>query len=59
MMKRCAWAGSDPLYIAYHDDEWGVPVRDGRPVQNHWPTLAELPVTTLASEAMRDRKSVV
>ncbi|MCG8572958.1 MAG: DNA-3-methyladenine glycosylase I [Spirochaetes bacterium] len=27
-MKRCQWAGSDPLYIAYHDKEWGVPVYD-------------------------------
>ena len=27
---RCAWAGTDPLYIAYHDDEWGRPVRDDR-----------------------------
>ena len=26
--KRCEWAGSDPLYRAYHDDEWGVPVHD-------------------------------
>jgi DNA-3-methyladenine glycosylase I len=25
---RCAWAGSDPLYVAYHDKEWGVPLRD-------------------------------
>ena len=25
---RCGWAGSDPLYIAYHDTEWGVPTRD-------------------------------
>lgn len=25
---RCGWAGSDPLYIAYHDDEWGVPSHD-------------------------------
>ena len=24
---RCAWCPPDPLYIAYHDDEWGVPVR--------------------------------
>ena len=29
-MKRCAWAGSDPLYQAYHDQEWGVPVHDDR-----------------------------
>jgi DNA-3-methyladenine glycosylase I len=28
--KRCAWAGSDPLYVAYHDKEWGVPQRDPR-----------------------------
>lgn len=24
-MTRCGWAGSDPLYIKYHDEEWGVP----------------------------------
>jgi DNA-3-methyladenine glycosylase I len=29
-MQRCAWAGSDPLYQAYHDDEWGIPVHDDR-----------------------------
>jgi DNA-3-methyladenine glycosylase I len=28
--KRCAWAGLDPLYVAYHDEEWGVPEWDGR-----------------------------
>jgi DNA-3-methyladenine glycosylase I len=27
---RCAWAGADPTYIAYHDTEWGVPVYDER-----------------------------
>lgn len=30
MTLRCAWAGSDPLYIAYHDQEWGAPVHDDR-----------------------------
>ncbi len=25
---RCEWAGSDPLYVAYHDYDWGVPVHD-------------------------------
>lgn len=25
---RCTWCGNDPLYQAYHDDEWGVPVYD-------------------------------
>ena len=27
---RCAWCGIDPLYIQYHDNEWGVPVHDDR-----------------------------
>jgi DNA-3-methyladenine glycosylase I len=27
---RCAWVGADPLYVAYHDREWGVPVHDDR-----------------------------
>jgi DNA-3-methyladenine glycosylase I len=27
---RCGWAGTDPTYVAYHDDEWGVPVHDDR-----------------------------
>ena len=26
--KRCPWPGADPLYVAYHDEEWGVPERD-------------------------------
>ena len=30
MTTRCQWAGSDPLYVAYHDLEWGVPVHDDR-----------------------------
>src|ERR1043166_6094607 len=30
MKERCAWAGDDPLYVAYHDREWGVPSRDDR-----------------------------
>lgn len=29
-LRRCSWCGSDPLYVAYHDAEWGVPQRDGR-----------------------------
>lgn len=28
--KRCAWASTDTLYLAYHDNEWGVPVYDDR-----------------------------
>ncbi|NOZ42823.1 MAG: DNA-3-methyladenine glycosylase I [Alphaproteobacteria bacterium] len=30
MKNRCGWPGDDPLYVAYHDQEWGVPVRDSR-----------------------------
>ena len=29
-LVRCPWAGNDPLYVAYHDTEWGVPERDDR-----------------------------
>ena len=28
--QRCWWCGDDPLYVAYHDEEWGVPVHDER-----------------------------
>ena len=28
--KRCTWTGTDPLMIAYHDEEWGVPLHDDR-----------------------------
>jgi DNA-3-methyladenine glycosylase I len=30
MKNRCTWAGIDPLYLRYHDTEWGVPVHDDR-----------------------------
>ncbi|MBT3788325.1 MAG: DNA-3-methyladenine glycosylase I [Alphaproteobacteria bacterium] len=29
-IHRCSWPGEDPYYVAYHDEEWGVPVRDGQ-----------------------------
>lgn len=29
-LARCAWPGADPLYLAYHDDDWGRPVTDER-----------------------------
>ncbi len=28
LVTRCEWSGSDPLYIQYHDEEWGVPLHD-------------------------------
>lgn len=30
MKKRCEWCGEDPLYVAYHDEEWGIPLHDDR-----------------------------
>ncbi len=30
MSKRCPWSTTDPLYLKYHDEEWGVPVHDDR-----------------------------
>ncbi|MCF6215682.1 MAG: DNA-3-methyladenine glycosylase I [Emcibacter sp.] len=30
MKERCSWPGDNPLYVAYHDTEWGVPIYDGR-----------------------------
>ena len=31
MHERCSWASEgDPLYVAYHDEEWGVPLHDDR-----------------------------
>jgi DNA-3-methyladenine glycosylase I len=34
--QRCSWVGNDPLYQAYHDEDWGIPVRDSRML---WETL--------------------
>ena len=30
MVTRCEWPGDDPLYVKYHDEEWGVPIYDDR-----------------------------
>lgn len=30
MISRCPWCGDDPLYVGYHDREWGVPLHDER-----------------------------
>jgi DNA-3-methyladenine glycosylase I len=30
VLTRCPWPGTDPLYVSYHDEEWGVPERDDR-----------------------------
>jgi DNA-3-methyladenine glycosylase I len=31
-VTRCSWCGDDPLYVAYHDEEWGVPVHDDQTI---------------------------
>ena len=36
-LRRCPWCGTDPLYVAYHDEEWGVPEYDARAL---WEKLA-------------------
>ncbi len=35
MTTRCSWPGVDSVYLAYHDHEWGVPVRDSRELFEH------------------------
>lgn len=35
MIKRCAWLDDNPLMLTYHDQEWGVPVRDDRALFEH------------------------
>ena len=30
MTERCGWCGLEPIYVAYHDTEWGVPVYDDK-----------------------------
>ena len=34
-LRRCDWVGEHPLYLAYHDEEWGVPSRDDRHLFEH------------------------
>jgi DNA-3-methyladenine glycosylase I len=31
-LKRCSWPGTDPLYLKYHDEEWGVPLHDDQKI---------------------------
>lgn len=35
MPERCKWPGTLPIYVAYHDEEWGVPVHDDRELFQH------------------------
>lgn len=53
MIRRCSWAESSPLAIEYHDEEWGAPFDryvwqfvNGKPIQNHWYHIEDVPSTT-------------
>ena len=37
--EGCPWCGTDPQYVAFHDEEWGVPVRDGSAQWTPWSGL--------------------
>src|ERR1700743_35455 len=56
--SRCSWPGTDPLYVAYHDEEWGVPEWDSRAL---WEKLildgfqAGLPWTTIVRKRAASR----
>jgi DNA-3-methyladenine glycosylase I len=53
-VKRCPWPGTDPLYVSYHDDEWGVPERDDRALYEKLVLdgfQAGLPITILRKRA--------
>src|SRR3989339_591314 len=63
MEQRCFWPQNDTLMIAYHDQEWGVPVFDDNKLFEFivldsfqaglsWKTLKEIPVSTLESDTM-------
>ena len=42
MKKRCEWCGDDPLYVAYHDEEWGFPLHDDQRLFEFEPRRGEL-----------------
>ena len=49
-LTRCSWAGDDPLYIRYHDEEWGVPIHDDRELFEYSAgTLSRFPGEMLVS----------
>ena len=47
-MKRCWWCGEDPLYVRYHDEEWGKPVRDDNRLFENGATANNTRVSTTA-----------
>jgi DNA-3-methyladenine glycosylase I len=64
---RCGWCKTDPIYLKYHDEEWGKEVTDefgsfcnylrtflpdGKPIMNHWRSLSEIPPSTPLSDAI-------
>jgi DNA-3-methyladenine glycosylase I len=51
---RCGWARSDPLYIDYHDREWGVPLHDDRRFRNAHPRGAQAGLSWITILRKRD-----
>ena len=58
--RRCSWAGDVPVYVDYHDNEWGKPTHDDRMLfellvlegaqAGLWKTQADVPATTPLSD---------
>ncbi len=41
-LQRCPWPKDDPLYVAYHDQEWGVPEFDDRALSSYDPKILRI-----------------
>jgi len=50
-IQRCGWCSDDPLYMAYHDQEWGKPQHD----ETH---LFEMLCTDRVGQTLRERKGM-
>ena len=48
--KRCAWCGADPLYVSYHDKEWGVPVHDDKKLFEMQPSYRQMFPADMAAQ---------
>ena len=65
--RRCTWPGTDPLYVAYHDLEWGVPVHDDRKLFEFLVLRAHLremvverrPSTEIKAAALKDMVTIL
>ena len=53
---RCDWCGTDPLYVAYHDTEWGVPEYDGRALWKKWKLVREKSLNAVFSSVWKQHR---